>query len=301
MTVNCIKTLLKDFLGFATLERGLAENSVKAYANDLFKFAAFLNDQKAVDDPEQIDRHLILDFLEEAQRNGLEPSSIARRLVAIKIFFRYLLQERLIAHDVTDVMEGPRLWKLLPDFLSTEEVSRLLGVYTGRNKLDYRNQAIIELLYASGLRVSELVGLRMTDLFLEQNHVRVIGKGNKQRIVPVGKPGRQALKRYLEKARQELDKTGTGSRVFLTVNGNPLSRKMIWNIVTNAARQAGIKKTVYPHLLRHSFASHLLAGGADLRVIQEMLGHADISTTQIYTHVDQHRLRDIHRQFHPRA
>ncbi|MFO7820753.1 MAG: site-specific tyrosine recombinase XerD [Lentisphaeria bacterium] len=296
-----LKNLLQDFFGYATLERGLAENSVKAYANDLQQFVQFLNDHKEVDDPGEIDRHRILDFLENSQQAGLEPSSIARRLVAIKIFFRYLLQERLIPHDVTDVMEGPRLWKLLPHFLAAEEVSKLLAVYGTRDKLDCRNRAILELLYASGLRVSELAGIRMNDLYLDNNYVRVVGKGDKQRIVPVGKPGCRALRKYLEKARGELDKSGNAERVFLTVNGNPLSRAMIWNIVTAAARQAGIKKTVYPHLLRHSFASHLLAGGADLRVIQEMLGHADISTTQIYTHIDQTRLRDIHRQFHPRA
>ena len=296
-----LTTLLQDFLGYATLERGLAANTVKAYTNDLIRFIEFLNDKKGMDSPEAITRHDILDFLEDSQRQGLEASSVARRLVAVKIFFRYLLQERLITHDVTDVMEGPRLWKLLPDFLSTDEVSRLLKAYNTSDILDIRNRAILELLYASGLRVSELVGLRMNDLFLEQNYVRVIGKGDKQRIVPVGRPGRRALERYLQKARGELDKAGSAERVFLTKNGNPLSRARIWRIVGDGARKAAISKPVYPHLLRHSFASHLLAGGADLRVIQEMLGHADISTTQIYTHVDQNRLRDIHRQFHPRG
>jgi len=297
---SMLKDILKDFTGFAALERGLSKNTVSAYFNDLESFINYLKNQGA-EKPQDINRNIILDYLESCREAGYEVATIARRLVAIKIFFRYLLQERIIDHDLTDVMEGPRLWRMLPGFFTPDEVERLLKAYNSRDKLDIRNRAVMEILYATGMRVSELISLQMNNLHLKEGYLRVTGKGDKERLIPVGRAAGKQLGKYIENARPALDATGKSTTVFLTKNGNPMSRKCVWRIVDRASQLTGIGKKAYPHILRHSFASHLLSGGADLRVIQEMLGHADISTTQIYTHVDQQQLKNIHRQFHPRA
>jgi integrase/recombinase XerD len=234
----------------------------------------------------------------------MEPTSIARKLVSIKVFFRFLLSEKLVKSDVTDVMNSPKLWRVLPDFLTIEEIDKLLDVFAPNSKdpLIIRNRAIIELIYSCGLRVSELVNLQIHDLKFDDAIIKVTGKGNKERIVPIGAKAEKILTKYIGVSRPELLKENASqSKVFVSHNGRILTRAMIWNIVKSAAQLAGIKKNIYPHTLRHSFASHLLQNGADLRVIQEMLGHADISTTQIYTHVDQNRLRNIIKTFHPRA
>ncbi len=292
--------LLEQFIGYSALERGLSDNTITSYVHDLRDFLTFLGEHR-ITAPDTVTRHHILVFLEHSQEHGLGPASLARRLVAIKVFFRYLLQERLVAHDITDAMEGPRLWKLLPDFLSQQEVSSLLTVFSGREPLTLRNRAIMETLYATGARVSELIGMRLDDVNFDTGMIRVTGKGNKQRLVPFGRPARKSLQRYLEEGRPQLDADGAAVELFLSVTGRRLTRKRIWDVVKEAALRAGIGKNIYPHMLRHSFASHMLVGGADLRVIQEMLGHADIATTQIYTHVDQKHLVQIHRKFHPRA
>ena len=292
--------LLEEFISYAALERSLSDNTIKAYLNDLRHFVAFL-EARDFCNPDLITRDTIMDFLENSRDNGMAAASLARRLVAIKIFFRYLTQERHVQHDITDVMEGPRLWQVLPEMLSVQEIEALLQVYRGKDSLERRNRTILEVFYASGLRVSELAGLRLQNLDFDTGLLRVLGKGSKERIVPMGKPAQRALKGYLENVRPKLDKQGNAAHVFLSVNGHPLTRDRLWEIVKEAARRAGIEKNIYPHMLRHSFASHLLAGGADLRTIQEMLGHADIATTQVYTHVDKNRLAQVHRQFHPRA
>ena len=292
--------LLEQFIGYAALERGLADSTIDAYLHDLRAFVGFLS-AHGRGHPAAVTRPDILDFLEQSHDAGLGPNSIARRLVAVKVFYRYLYQERVITTDVTHVMEGPRLWRILPGFLSVAEVDALLKAYRKRDPLEHRNRAILETLYATGMRVSELAGLRLAGLKFDQEIVRVTGKGNKERIVPIGRPARAVLTSYLNEARPLLDKQGNATHVFLSVNGRTLTRARIWAAVKEAARRARLDKNVFPHMLRHSFASHLLAGGADLRVIQEMLGHADISTTQVYTHVDKQRLAEIHRQFHPRA
>ena len=200
-------------------------------------------------------------------------------------------------------MDSPKLWKLLPDFLSPKEVDALLTVYpaTGKDPLIFRNRTILEVLYACGLRVSEAAGLQVGNVRFDEEILLVKGKGSKERIVPVGKPAQKLLRRFLDELRPQLLKDERQTAVFLSKNGKPLDREWIWNIVKEAAKLAGINKNIYPHTLRHSFASHLLENGADLRVIQEMLGHADISTTQIYTHVDQKRLIQVHKKFHPRG
>ena len=291
---------LSDFIGHLCLERGLAKNTTTAYASDLAVFFAAL-DAAGINDAATVTRDDILDFLEASQQHGLEAATIARRLVAIKVFFRFLVQEGLLHADVTEIMESPRLWRLVPDFLTVAEVDALLRAFAGKEPLELRNRALLELLYASGLRASEMVNLRLDGVNFREGILRVIGKGNKERVVPFGKSAWDAMSTYVEKSRPLLDHSGTGLTLFLSHNGRPLTRARLWMIVKDAAVRAGISKNIYPHALRHSFATHLLSNGADLRVIQEMLGHASIATTQIYTHTDKERVAGAHRQFHPRA
>jgi integrase/recombinase XerD len=295
-----VRRLLDEFRSFIALERGLSPRTVAAYGADLEGFLAHL-EAKSLTDPERIGRGDILDYLERSQDEGLQAATLARRLVSVKVFFRYLVQERVLSDDITEVMEGPRLGRILPGFLSLSEVEALLAVYPGHDVLERRNRAIMETFYATGMRVSELAALRLDGLHLREGYVRVSGKGNKERVVPLGVPAQGALASYLAEVRPRLDTTERAIQVFLSFRGRPLTRERLWAIVRTAAQRAGIQRPVYPHMLRHSFASHLLQGGADLRVIQEMLGHADIATTQIYTHVDRDRLVQLHRQFHPRA
>ncbi len=246
-------------------------------------------------------RDHILDFLEQEKFSGHAVSTLGRRLVSIRLFFRWLTSEKEITSDITEVMDSPRFWKLIPDFLSLSEVEALLNAFKGRLPLELRNRALLELLYASGLRVSELTDLRLDGVDFEQGVLRVLGKGQRERVVPFGKSAARSLSRYIEKGRPLLEPTGRVVELFLSKSGIALTRARVWTLVKEAALRAGIDKNLYPHLLRHSFATHLLANGADLRVIQEMLGHADIATTQIYTHTDSARLSRTHQKFHPRA
>jgi integrase/recombinase XerD len=297
-----MRDLLMDFRAYIASERGLSRETIRAYMSDLGRFATFCSDSARLTDVKEITRTEILDFLELEQELGLAPTSLARRLVSIKVFLRYLHREGRIDDDVAHVLEGPRLWQLLPDLLSAAEVERLLAAFPDRGDLlDRRNRVLLETLYSTGMRVSELVNLRPAQLDLERGLVRVVGKGDRERLVPAGRRAVDALRVYLAEIRPGLDKSGRAEVLFLSRRGRRLTRVRVWQIVKEAARQAGLTKNVHPHTLRHSFASHLLAGGADLRVIQEMLGHADIGTTQIYTHVDKARLQRIHQRFHPRA
>ncbi|MCK5843284.1 MAG: site-specific tyrosine recombinase XerD [Victivallales bacterium] len=293
---------LNHFSGYLSLERGLSENSVSAYLTDLRDFADFLAGKGKASFAD-VSRDDIISFLSDCRTRGLGSSSIARRLVSVKVLFRYLFQENLIPNDITDVMDSPKLWKVLPDFLSPDEVDKILKVFpeTGKDPLVFRNRVILEVMYACGLRVSETAGLRLADILRGQSLLRVSGKGDKERIVPIGKTAEKLLDRYLADSRPKLLKDANTPFVFLSRSGRRLDRERIWGIVKEAALKAGVPKNIHPHTFRHSFASHLLENGADLRVIQEMLGHADISTTQIYTHVDQNRLISIHKRFHPRG
>ncbi len=294
---------LKHFIEYLVVERGLSVNTKNAYSGDLEEFAGYLSEQK-ISDWHVVDRDTILDYLDAERERGLETTTLARRLVAIKMFFRYLADEKIIPNDFTAVMDSPKLWRILPDFLSEQEVEALLSAYPAsvREPLEMRNRTILELLYASGLRVSEAAKLPLTAIDFDNELLRVTGKGSKTRIVPTGRTALRMLRRYLAEARPLLSEKNPGSPyVFLSRNARPLNREWIWNMVKTAAERAGIAKNIHPHTLRHSFASHLLAHGADLRVIQEMLGHADIGTTEIYTHVDRNRLVSVHRKFHPRG
>jgi integrase/recombinase XerD len=293
---------LEHFSGFLSMEKGLRPNSISAYNSDLRDFIAFLNDNNCASFT-SVTRDEILKYLGACKQRGMESSSLARRLVAIKVLFRYLFQEKILKTDITDVMDSPKLWRLLPDFLSFSEIESMLKVFpdTGKDPLVFRNRTLLEVIYACGLRVSEAAGLRTDNILSGQTILRVTGKGDKERIIPIGRKALNLLEKYVREIRPQLVKSSTEPTVFLSKTGKPLNRERIWAIVKDAALRAGINKNIFPHTLRHSFASHLLENGADLRIIQEMLGHADISTTQIYTHVDQKRLLNVHKQFHPRG
>ncbi len=295
-----MKSLIDMFLDYVILERGLSDRTREAYAADLVSFDTFLA-RRGISSANDVSRDDIVDYLMEERDRGLSVNSISRRLVAIKVYFTFLHREGLLGKNITDVMESPRLWKVLPSMLTQREVERLLAVPQEDTKFGVRDRAILELLYATGMRVSELCDLKLDDVHFDEEYIRCRGKGSKVRVVPFGEQARESLNVYLTESRPLLETRGISLYVFLTYRGKPFSRKGLWRLVKDYARKASIDKTVSPHTLRHSFASHLLANGAPLRVIQEMLGHADIATTQVYTHIDQQRLKSVHHQFHPRA
>lgn len=295
-----MNALLEQFLDYVSLEKGLSPNTRAAYAGDLECFLNYLTSRGVVS-INAVRREHITDFLMAQRDQGLSTNSLCRRLVAIKVFFRYLQQEGLLAANVTEAMDSPKIWKMLPGTLTYREVERLLASPDPSQRFGLRDQAILETMYGTGLRVSELAALTLNDLHFDEGYIRCVGKGNKERVVPIGEKARSVLRRYLDESRPALAKDRPVHAVFLNYRGGPLSRKGLWKLIKKHARAAGITKNVKPHTLRHSFASHLLANGAPLRMIQEMLGHADISTTQIYTHVDPARLKSVHAQYHPRA
>ncbi|NTW36955.1 MAG: site-specific tyrosine recombinase XerD [Syntrophobacteraceae bacterium] len=295
-----MQALLDQFLDYIALDRGLSENTHAAYGTDLKSFLAFLRDH-GVSSINSVTRQNILDFLMEQKDRRLSSNSISRRLVSIKVFFRYLQQEGLLRKNVTETMDSPKLWKVLPGTLTYKEVERLLAAPSQTKKLGLRDKAILETLYGTGLRASEISSLTLDSIHFEEGFLRCMGKGRKERVVPMGDAARQAVQHYLIELRPLLVKDSGARALFLSNRGRPFGRKRIWTMIKKYARAAGIMKNVKPHTMRHSFASHLLANGAPLRIIQEMLGHADITTTQIYTHVDSSRLKSVHSQFHPRA
>lgn len=294
------KKLLSDFKAYLLMERGLSQETIYAYMHDMEAVATFFA-EAGVEEPGQVTRDLILDALEEYHASGHEPASIARRLVAIKVFFRYLCLEKILQTNITEIMESPRLWRMMPDFLSEREVDLLLQSYDNSTPFTTRNKAIMELLYASGLRASEICNLKIEGINFDSGVLRVIGKRDNERSVPFGTSAWKAMSEYCDKARPRLDKTGKAVYFFISKNGKKLTRCEIWGIVKKAAAISGIHKNIYPHILRHSFATHLLNNGADLRVIQELMGHSSIATTQIYMHTDFNRLEQTHHRFHPRA
>ncbi|QBG46685.1 site-specific tyrosine recombinase XerD [Verrucomicrobia bacterium S94] len=291
---------LESFLDYISLERGLSINTRKAYADDISQFLDFLT-RKGVTSLNQVSRKQVLDHLMAMKAKGMSTNSISRHLVSIKVFFRYLQQEGLLDKNITDTMDSPRLWKILPDTLSEKEVELLLNAPDMRKPLGVRDRAMLEMFYASGLRVSELANLSLSSLHLDDGYIRVIGKGRKERVIPIAENSANILRCYLEEVRPILCDNPHLQHVFVSRRETALCRQRIWQIIKKYTKDAGIMKNVTPHTLRHSFASHLLQNGAPLRVIQEMLGHADIATTQIYTHVDPNRLKSVHEQFHPRA
>lgn len=291
---------MESFLDYLAFERGLSERTLSAYERDLGKLFAFLAERGRVG-PGAITPADLREFVYELKDAGLAPSSIRRAISSLRSYFAFLLEEGVLATDPGERLEAPRAGRGLPDVLSVEEVQRMLESPPPGHPLFWRDRSILEVLYATGVRVSELVELRVVNLDLEEGFCTVFGKGSKERMVPLGRPARLALERYLRQVRPALDQGKGGGAVFLNRRGNPLTRMTIWNLVRKAALDAGISRNVSPHTLRHTFATHLLEGGADLAAVQELLGHADISTTQIYTHVDREYLREVHRTFHPRG
>lgn len=295
-----MRVLVDQFLDFLTLERGLSENTRLSYQSDLLRFTDWLQ-RSGVRSINQLTRRMLVDYLMWEKDQGLSPPTLARRLVAIRVFLSYLHQEGLVAANVSDSMSSPQVWKRLPDTLTISEVERLLAVPDLNTPVGLRDRALLETLYGCGLRVSEAVALALRDVSFENRFLRCIGKGRKERVVPLGAAAAAYLQRYIDDVRPRWDRAGKSPYVFLSNRGRPLSRKTVWSMIRRYARAAGIQKPLSPHTLRHSFATHLLANEAPLRVIQELLGHADIATTQVYTHVDAPRLLNVHRRFHPRA
>jgi integrase/recombinase XerD len=289
------------FIRFLAVERGLSENYQLSTRRSLGEFAVWCAQRKKIVRSREVGLPLISEYLAERKRGGLSASSIKLIVVALKIFFRFATLQGWVERDPTDALTLPRIERYLPETLNEIQVEQLLESVDTKAPLGLRDRAMLELLYASGLRISELTGTKLENLNLEEGVVRVTGKGNKTRLVPVGRKACAALASYLERERPRLVKRRTGSEVFLSSRGARLTTVRLWQIVKSIARRSGLEANIYPHLLRHSFATHLLSNGADLRIIQEMLGHADISTTQVYTHVDQQRLKAVHRKFHPRA
>jgi integrase/recombinase XerD len=291
---------LEAFRDFLALESGHSANTVESYMRDLRRFGEFAT-SRGIRDPSRLTRSQLRDFVYLLKDLGLSPASIRRGVSAIRTYYGFLVGEGRVADDPSDRLESPRRGRKLPETLSVSEVDHMLSSPGVEQPLAWRDRALLELGYGAGLRVSELCGLGLTDLLLSENLVRVFGKGGKERLVPVGRSVIGAVSVYLHTMRPELDKGKSRGRVLLNVRGQPLSRVGAWSVVKRAAQRAGITKRVSPHTLRHSFATHLLEGGADLRAVQEMLGHADLSTTQIYTHVDREYLRSVHKQYHPRG
>jgi len=294
-----MRSFISDYLQHLGAECGASPNTIAAYETDLTDFARNLA-SRGTRTVNRIRSDDIITYIAEMKEQGLAPTTIARRLVAVKMFCRFLLNEGYVTADPSAGLASPSLWRRIPDVLSVAEVGRLLSL-EWPGPMGLRNRTILEMLYATGARASELVSLKADDVSLEAGYVRCFGKGSKERILPIVGRMQALLREYLEAARPVIARRRNDPHLFLSYHGRPLRREDIWRVVNTAARRAGIRKKIHPHTLRHSFATHLLEGGADLRAVQQMLGHADIATTQIYTHVDRSRLAEVHKKFHPRG
>lgn len=295
-----MKNFIIDFINYLDVERGLAKNTLLSYTRDLEQYIQYLLDKHQISKPESIIRENITAYMQSKKKEGLSVRSICRHLAAIRMFHRFLVRENIVQDDPTDLVDTPRAWRRVPDVLSSKEVMQMIEAPIQRGKLPLRDKAVLELFYASGLRVSELVDLTIDRLNVSSGIVRCLGKGNKERLVPVGKKSLDVLIKYIQQVRPKMLKGKNVDALFVSRLGKKMTRQSVWKLVKHCALQAGIKKNIKPHTLRHTFATHLLEHGADLRSVQEMLGHSDISTTQIYTHVDRERLKAVHTQFHPR-
>jgi len=292
---------LGEFIRYLRVEKNAAANTIDSYSLDLRRYIQSLQ-QQGIHSVEKIERSHVVSFLSLLRALGLSARSISRNFSAIKGFHRFLINEELSKGDPTENVDAPKLSKALPEVLTPDEIELILEQPNTNHVLGVRDKAILETLYATGLRVSELTALTQQNVLFDAELVRVFGKGSKERIVPIGRSALLWIRKYQEGSRPRLVKRGeTNDALFLNVRGKPLSRMSIWNIVRQYTIAAGIKREVHPHTFRHSFATHLLEGGADLRAVQEMLGHADISTTQVYTHIDREYLKEVHRTFHPRG
>lgn len=297
---EALRTAIEDYGNVLTLERGRSDHTLAGYESDLRQCAVWLAAHKGVRDWREVTGAQAMDWLYSLSGDEFAVASLARKLSALRGFARHLVREEVRADDFTALLQGPKRVRRVPGMLSAAEVEKLLAAPQGGDAFALRDRALLELFYASGLRVSELAGLNLQQLDLDNGYLRVFGKGAKERVVPVGGKAVEALRSYLNAGRPAFVKPKTGSALFLSERGGALSRKTLWFLVQKYAAKAGIARGVKPHQLRHSFASHLLGGGADLRAIQEMLGHANLATTQIYTAVEEKRLVEQHARFHPR-
>lgn len=292
---------LEEFIRYLRVEKNAAANTIDSYFLDLRRYIQSLQ-QQGIRSVEKIERTHVISFLSLLRDLGLSARSISRNFSAIRGFHRFLVNEEFSRTDPTENVDAPKLSKVLPDVLTPDEIEQILEQPNVNHILGVRDRAILETLYATGIRVSELTALKQSNVLFEAGILRVFGKGSRERVVPIGRSALMWIRRYQDGSRPRLVKYGeTNDVLFLNAQGRPLSRMWIWKIVHQYTVAAGIKKAVHPHTFRHSFATHLLEGGADLRAVQEMLGHADISTTQVYTHIDREYLKEVHRTFHPRG
>jgi integrase/recombinase XerD len=294
-----LRNQVTAFLNFCRLEKGLSANSISAYATDLDKFSSFLATREPASSWPGADG--LRRYLDHLNAAGLSPRSVARHVATLRSFYAFLLREGLVQDDPSEHLRAPRQWQTIPKFLNVEDIEKLIEAPDGNKPTGLRDRAMLELLYATGLRVSELCKLGKSDLDTSMGYLRTTGKGNKQRLVPVGDAALRAVAAYLAGARDALLKGRPSRYLFVTARGGCLTRQAFWHLLAGYGRKSGIFRGLTPHVIRHSFATHLLEGGADLRSVQAMLGHADISTTQIYTHVMRSRLRETVTRHHPRA
>ena len=295
-----INQAIDDYIIFLTVEKGASGNTIEAYSNDVRKFAQYLEDA-GIRRWAQVDTATVRGYLAWMQNESLTNTTRARNVAALKSFFRFLYMEKYTEHNLGELLDTPRKEKVLPKYLTVEEVERLMDAPDVTTPHGCRDKAMLELLYASGLRVSELITLKLSDISFEMAYVRCFGKGAKERIIPLGRYALAALEQYINHCRPKVDNNWQTDILFLNKNGKGLSRQGFWKLIKKYGREAGIVTDITPHVLRHSFATHLLSNGADLRAIQEMLGHADIATTQIYTHLLGDQMLDVYKSAHPRA
>jgi len=295
-----MEEFIDAFLNYLSVERGLSRNTIVSYSQDLGAYSDYLR-SRSIGSLSATTKNEIVGFMMARKDKGMAANSVARSLAAIRMFYRFLVRERVLKSDPSSLVDSPKLWKKIPETLSVNEVEALLAQPDVRDPgQGIRDRAILETLYATGMRVSEAVNLKKDNVNLEIGFLRCVGKGDKERIIPIGKKAIAGIKRYLELSRPKLLGKKGSEFLFLNRFAKPISRQSIWKMIKRYARAARIKKPMRPHILRHSFATHLLERGADLRSVQEMLGHSNISTTQLYTHINRERLKSIHRQFHPR-
>lgn len=292
---------INQFVMYLATERGLSANYQILVRRNLENFSQWAKERLSCENSSDIKTEHLSAYLTKRKKDGIASSSIRQIIVCLKIFFRYLCSKELINEDVAEGLLSPKPQRLLPKTLNEKEITDLLESISTNDPLGMRDRAILELLYSSGLRLGEIISTVLENLHPEEGYIRVTGKGNKTRIVPIGTKATEEILKYLEHGRPKMVKPQTSNHIFISVRGTKLSPSRVWQIVRERSKKANLKEPIHPHQLRHSFATHLLSGGADLRIIQEMLGHSDISTTQVYTHVDEKRLKNIHKEFHPRG
>ncbi|KQC07284.1 MAG: recombinase XerD [Smithella sp. SDB] len=296
-----MQELLTNYFNYLLIERGMAQNTLESYGRDLRRFVSFIQVKGKINDIKDVTPETIVEYLTNIRNEGLTANSMNRALAALRGFYKHLLREKIIVQNPLANIELAKVWMKLPDTISKEEMKTILAQPGDQSIAAIRNTAMLELLYATGIRVSELINLTMNSVNWQVGFLIVMGKGSKERIVPIGKIAYDCTRRYVDEARPHLMQKKSTDVLFLNRFGKKFTRQGFWKIVVGYAKQAGLGKKVYPHTFRHSFASHLLEGGADLRTVQVMLGHSDISTTQIYTHVTREKLREIHQKYHPRG